>query len=76
VRRFEVRQGAAIGTRLEVDAELVVRRLEAAPADLSGDRELSRRHARLWRAAGAELLVEDLGSANGTFVRETDRAIV
>jgi len=67
---LEVTHGPAAGTRLEVAAELAVGRLEAAPADLAGDRELSRRHARFWRAAGGELLVEDLGSANGTFVND------
>jgi pSer/pThr/pTyr-binding forkhead associated (FHA) protein len=65
---LEVTQGPAAGTRLEIDDELAVGRLETAPADLGGDRELSRRHARFWRAAGGQLLVEDLGSANGTFV--------
>jgi pSer/pThr/pTyr-binding forkhead associated (FHA) protein len=62
-------QGPAAGARLlEIGDELAVGRLEMAPADLGGDRELSRRHARFWRAAGGQLLVEDLGSANGTFV--------
>jgi hypothetical protein len=66
---LEVTQGPAAGTRLlEIGDELAVGRLESAPADLAGDRELSRRHARFWRAAGGQLLVEDLGSANGTFV--------
>src|SRR5437588_3563759 len=54
--------------RLEIGDELAVGRLETAPAELMGDRELSRRHARFWRAAGGQLLVEDLGSGNGTFV--------
>lgn len=67
---LEVRQGPAAGARLEIAAELTVGRLEAPPADLSGDAELSRRHARFWRAAGGQLLVEDLGSANGTFVND------
>ena len=65
---LEVTQGPAAGTRLEIGDEMAVGRLEPAPADLAGDRELSRRHARFWRAAGGQLLVEDLDSANGTFV--------
>ena len=35
---------------------------------LSGDPELSREHARISPFEGGRLLVEDLGSTNGTFV--------
>ena len=35
---------------------------------LSDDLKLSRRHARVARDAGGRLTIEDLGSANGTFV--------
>ena len=65
---LEVTQGPAAGDRLEIGRELEVGRAERGPAGLGGDPELSRRHARLWRAVGGELLVEDLGSINGTFV--------
>lgn len=65
--RFQVApaRGEAFEHRLEGD-ELVVGRSTAADLKLA-DRFLSRRHARLFRR-GAELLVEDLGSSNGTFV--------
>ncbi|MGO9903762.1 MAG: FHA domain-containing protein [Solirubrobacteraceae bacterium] len=65
---LEVTGGPAAGTRLEVGRELAVGRAEPGPAGLAGDRLLSRAHARFWRAAGGELIVEDLGSANGTYL--------
>jgi FHA domain len=65
---LEVTRGPAAGARLEVALELTVGRAHPGGAGLAGDQELSRTHARFWRAAGGQLLVEDLGSANGTFV--------
>jgi len=65
---LEVTRGPASGARLEVALELTVGRAQPGEAGLAGDVELSRTHARFWRAAGGQLLVEDLGSANGTFV--------
>src|SRR5205085_11928454 len=35
---------------------------------LGGDSEISRVHARVYRDASGQLMVEDLGSTNGTFV--------
>jgi hypothetical protein len=35
-----------------------------------GDLDLSPQHARVWRAAGGAFLLEDLGSAAGTYVNE------
>jgi hypothetical protein len=65
---LEVTRGPAAGKRLEVGRELPVGRAEPGPAGLAGDRLLSRAHARFWRAAGGQLIVEDLGSANGTYL--------
>jgi len=65
---LEVTEGPADGGRLDVGLELAVGRAQRGQADLAGDPQLSRKHARFWRAAGGELIVEDLGSANGTFV--------
>jgi uncharacterized membrane protein YdfJ with MMPL/SSD domain/pSer/pThr/pTyr-binding forkhead associated (FHA) protein len=61
--------GKSTGTRIPVPREPVVlgRTAEGAAATLAGDSELSRRHAQVSRANGS-LLVEDLGSTNGTFV--------
>jgi len=65
---LEVTQGPAAGDRLEVGLELAVGRAQPGQADLARDPQVSREHARFWRAAGGHLIVEDLGSANGTFV--------
>jgi pSer/pThr/pTyr-binding forkhead associated (FHA) protein len=60
--------GAARGLRLAVRDELVIGRRVSGEGKLGNDPELSRRHARITRNAGGELTIEDLGSANGTFV--------
>jgi len=64
-----VAEGQERGKRLSVGAELLIGR--EAPGDegrLGDDPELSRRHARVSRGAGGRLTIEDLGSANGTYV--------
>ena len=63
-----VTAGAAAGRRLTLRDELVIGREVSGEGRLSDDSELSRRHARVARDAGGRLTVEDLGSANGTFV--------
>jgi pSer/pThr/pTyr-binding forkhead associated (FHA) protein len=63
-----VTAGAQTGRRLALADELVVGRAVSGEGMLSDDHELSRRHARLLRDAGGQLGIEDLGSANGTFV--------
>jgi pSer/pThr/pTyr-binding forkhead associated (FHA) protein/tRNA A-37 threonylcarbamoyl transferase component Bud32 len=60
--------GAGTGRRLPLADELVIGRAVGGEGQLSDDHELSRRHARLVRGPGGRLGVEDLGSANGTFV--------
>ncbi len=65
---LEVTQGPAAGDRLEVGRELSVGRAELGAASFGRDPKLSRTHARFRRAADGGLIVEDLGSANGTFV--------
>ena len=63
-----VTAGAAAGHRLALGEELVIGRAVSGDGMLSDDHELSRRHARVARDAGGQLTIEDLGSANGTFV--------
>jgi predicted component of type VI protein secretion system len=54
--------------------EVTFGRLESCTVTLPHDRSASRRHARLvWRDAGWWL--EDLGSANGSFVGEFAQAV-
>ena len=64
---MHVVDGDASGTRIEVDGEVVLGR-EGDVAALFEDEELSRRHARVIREPDGSLAIEDLGSANGTFV--------
>jgi pSer/pThr/pTyr-binding forkhead associated (FHA) protein len=64
-------EGEARGQRLSVDADLLIGRL--APEQdgrLGDDPVISRRHARVWRGGDGQLTIEDLGSANGTFVND------
>jgi pSer/pThr/pTyr-binding forkhead associated (FHA) protein len=63
-----VTAGAAAGKRLALEDELVIGRAVSGDGMLSDDHELSRRHARVARDADGQLTIEDLGSANGTFV--------
>jgi pSer/pThr/pTyr-binding forkhead associated (FHA) protein/predicted Ser/Thr protein kinase len=63
-----VTAGTALGRRLTLGDELVIGRGVSGEGELSDDVELSRRHARVARDAGGELSIEDLGSANGTFL--------
>ncbi len=60
--------GTAEGRRFTLDDELVIGRAVSGEGRLADDPELSRRHARVFRDAGGALSIEDLGSANGTFV--------
>ncbi len=62
-----VTEGPAQGRRLALDDELLVGRSTSEDGKLGDDPQLSRRHARLSRDGG-RLAIEDLGSANGTFV--------
>ena len=69
--QLRVTDGEEGGRRLSVDGELLIGR--GAPGDdgrLGQDPELSRLHARLTRDVEGRLTIEDLGSANGTFVND------
>ena len=65
---LHVMSGDAHGASIEVDGELVIGRSSAELTDLRHDTEISRVHARIWRTEGGELMIEDLGSRNGTFL--------
>jgi hypothetical protein len=66
---LEIVEGADAGRRLALDRPLDVGRDRRMPVALQGDAQVSRRHARLTPQEGGAV-VEDLGSANGTFVNE------
>ncbi len=67
--RLVVSAGFGVGQELLVEDELVLGRLDTLGGALEPDHEISRRHARVYRA-GDGFLVEDQESANGTFVNE------
>jgi pSer/pThr/pTyr-binding forkhead associated (FHA) protein len=67
--QLRVSEGKARGTRMRVEGDLLIGRAVAEDEGaLSGDPQISRRHARISREPGGRLTIEDLGSANGTFV--------
>jgi pSer/pThr/pTyr-binding forkhead associated (FHA) protein len=69
---LEVVAGPAQGSRLAVEGdELLIGRSAEGPGVLGGDSELSRRHAVVRSLPDGRLLIEDLGSTNGTFVNGT-----
>jgi pSer/pThr/pTyr-binding forkhead associated (FHA) protein len=75
---LRVTEGKERGKRLSIEGDLLIgRAAEDREGRLGGDPEISRRHARVSRAGGGELTIEDLGSANGTFVngRRIDRRL-
>jgi pSer/pThr/pTyr-binding forkhead associated (FHA) protein/tRNA A-37 threonylcarbamoyl transferase component Bud32 len=61
-------EGRAKGTTLRFEDELVIGRAASSDGRLGDDPQLSRRHARVFRSTGGRIMIEDLGSANGTFV--------
>ena len=65
-----VTEGMAQGRRLSLGDELLVGRAMGEEGRLGDDPNLSRRHARVARDPDGRLTVEDLGSANGTFVND------
>jgi hypothetical protein len=69
---LDVVDGSAAGVRLEIpNSGLLVGRSARPPGHLGGDPALSRQHARFTPSPDGALLVEDLGSTNGTRVNGT-----
>jgi hypothetical protein len=66
---LEVVEGADAGRRLDLDRPLDIGRDRGMSVALERDAQASRRHARVTPQDGGAV-VEDLGSANGTFVNE------
>ena len=67
---LEVVEGPDAGRQMPVDRPIVIGRGDDADLRLADD-EVSRRHARVAPEDGGAV-VEDLGSANGTFVNENE----
>src|SRR4051795_5319478 len=65
---LKVVAGNAAGSSIALEQELVVGRSTPGLGSLGGDSEISRVPARIYHDASGQLIVEDLGSTNGTFV--------
>jgi pSer/pThr/pTyr-binding forkhead associated (FHA) protein len=68
---LEIVEGPGAGRQVPVDRPVLIGR--ATNADLRlDDAQSSREHARISPATDGSLVVEDLGSANGTFVNHNE----
>ena len=65
---LKVVAGNATGSSITLENELVIGRSTPGLGSLGGDSEISRVHARVFHDPSGQLMVEDLGSTNGTFV--------
>jgi predicted component of type VI protein secretion system len=65
---LKVSAGNASGSSIPLEQELVIGRSTPGLGSLGGDSEISRVHARVYHDQSGQLIVEDLGSTNGTFV--------
>lgn len=66
--QIRITGGPAQGSNIEIGQELQIGRSAGAEGRLGDDPEISRQHARISRDAQGQLMVEDLGSTNGTFL--------
>src|SRR3954465_9730405 len=71
---IRITRGPAQGQQIDVGEELQIGRSAGADGRLGDDPEISRQHARLSRNPQGQLVVEDLGSTNGTYVNGQRRA--
>jgi 6-phosphogluconolactonase (cycloisomerase 2 family) len=61
-------RGAGAGTQIPLRGDFIVGRGETGMGNLAGDPKISRRHARFRQTDQGQVIVEDLGSTNGTLV--------
>jgi predicted component of type VI protein secretion system len=66
---LEIVEGSEAGRQLPLDSVIDVGREPSLPLHLDADTQVSRRHARI-SVQGGQVLVEDLGSTNGTYVND------
>ena len=66
--QIRITGGPAQGSNIEIGQELQIGRSAGDEGRLGDDPEISRQHARIARDAQGQLVVEDLGSTNGTYV--------
>lgn len=65
---LRVTSGNAAGTQIPLEGALLIGRAAQGAGSLGEDPELSREHARITYGGAGELLIDDLGSTNGTYV--------
>src|SRR3954471_1690713 len=65
---LKITGGNAVGQSIPMEQELVIGRSTPGLGSLGGDSEISRVHARVFHDPSGRLIIEDLGSTNGTFV--------
>ena len=66
---LEIVEGTEAGRQIPLDSVVDVGREPNLPLHLDEDTQVSRRHARI-TAQGGQVVVEDLGSTNGTYVND------
>jgi pSer/pThr/pTyr-binding forkhead associated (FHA) protein len=66
---LEIVEGSQAGRQLPLDSVVDVGREPSLPLHLDEDTQVSRRHARIAQQGG-QVVVEDLGSTNGTYVND------
>ena len=63
---LRVISGNASGTEISLEGDFLIGRAAPGEGKLGDDPEISRSHARVFRGPDGRLMVEDLGSRNGT----------
>ena len=66
---LEIVEGSEAGRQLPLDSVVDIGREPSLPLHLDDDTQVSRRHARISVQSG-QVVVEDLGSTNGTYVND------
>src|SRR3954467_7133902 len=66
---LEIVEGSEAGRQLPLDSVVDIGREPSLPLHLDADTQVSRRHARI-ALQGGQVVVEDLGSTNGTYVND------
>jgi pSer/pThr/pTyr-binding forkhead associated (FHA) protein len=66
---LEIVEGSEAGRQIPLDSVVDIGREPSLPLHLDEDTQVSRRHARV-SVQGGQVLVEDLGSTNGTYVND------
>src|SRR3954464_13539225 len=66
---LEIVEGSEAGRQIPLDSVVDVGRDPSLPLHLDEDTQVSRRHART-AVQGGQVVVEDLGSTNGTYVND------